>query len=73
MKKLTFLLLLPFTLLAQVPNPADVFGFEPGADYKLADYTQLQDYYQQLGVTIHKVEQTYPHDAVCAACTCQNK
>ena len=48
MKKLTFLLLLPFTLLAQVPNPTDVFGFEPGADYKLADYTQLQDYYQQL-------------------------
>lgn len=45
---LLLLFLLPFTLLAQVPKPADVFGFEPGADYKLADYTQLQDYYQKL-------------------------
>ncbi len=47
MKKFV-LLILPFNLFAQVPKPSDVFGFEPGADYKLADYSQLQDYYQKL-------------------------
>lgn len=31
-----------------VPKPADVFGFEPGADYKLANYTQITDYFQKL-------------------------
>ncbi len=30
----------------------------------------FKDYYEQLGITIHKVEQTYPYDAVCEACTC---
>lgn len=48
MKYLAILLILPITLLAQIPKPADVFGFEPGADYKLADYDQLQEYYQKL-------------------------
>lgn len=33
---------------AQVPKPSDVFGFEPGADYKLAMYDQMLDYYKQL-------------------------
>ncbi|MBI4539211.1 MAG: hypothetical protein HY704_06870, partial [Gemmatimonadetes bacterium] len=32
----------------QVPHPKDVFGFEPGADYKMADYTQVQDYLRKL-------------------------
>ena len=54
MKALIFLLL-PITLLAQVPKPADVFGFEPGADYKLANYTQLQDYYKQLADASNRV------------------
>lgn len=33
---------------AQIPKPVDVFGFEPGADYKLAMYDQMLDYYKQL-------------------------
>ncbi|MGH7483182.1 MAG: M14 family zinc carboxypeptidase [Longimicrobiales bacterium] len=35
-------------LAAQVPAPADVFGFEPGADYELADYAQMVEYFRQL-------------------------
>jgi hypothetical protein len=31
-----------------VPTPASVFGFEPGADYKLATYDQSIDYFRKL-------------------------
>lgn len=40
---------------AQVPRPADVLGFEPGADYELADYDQLLDYYRQLDAASDRV------------------
>ncbi len=40
--------LLPSLTFAQAPAPAEVFGFEPGDDYKLASYDQLLDYYRQL-------------------------
>ncbi|MGE0582920.1 MAG: M14 metallopeptidase family protein [Steroidobacteraceae bacterium] len=33
---------------AALPEPRDVLGFEPGTDYKLADYGQLLDYYRAL-------------------------
>jgi len=33
---------------AQAPRPQDVFGFTPGDDYKLADYSQLLQYYREL-------------------------
>ena len=33
---------------AAVPSPADYFGFEPGADHKLADYGQIRGYFQAL-------------------------
>ena len=41
---------LPTNAFAQsaVPKPADVFGFEPGSDYKLAYYSQIVDYLEQL-------------------------
>ncbi len=42
------LLLGSVAAVAEVPKPADVFGFEPGADYKIADYKQILDYYQRL-------------------------
>jgi hypothetical protein len=29
---------------AQVPRPADVIGFEPGTDYRLATYDQIHRY-----------------------------
>src|SRR3954451_11177174 len=31
-----------------VPAPASVFGFEPGADYKLATYDQSIEYFRKL-------------------------
>jgi hypothetical protein len=34
--------------VAEVPKPADVFGFEPGADYKIADYGQVLEYFRLL-------------------------
>ncbi|MBD2703477.1 peptidase M14 [Spirosoma sp. BT702] len=42
--------------LAQVPKPADVFGFEPGADYKLANTKMLIDYYQKLDKASPRVQ-----------------
>ncbi len=34
---------------AAIPSPASAFGFEPGADYKLATYDQSVDYFRQAG------------------------
>jgi len=44
------------TVEAQVPAPQDVFGFEPGADHKMADYDQVMTYYRQLGESSDRVE-----------------
>jgi hypothetical protein len=44
------LLVMPVVLPAQsagIPTPASVFGFEPGADQKLANYEQVVSYYQK--------------------------
>lgn len=38
----------PCGLLAQVPAPASVIGWEPGEDYKLADYGQIRSYLEAL-------------------------
>ena len=38
-----------------VPRPSDVFGFEPGEDYKLADYDQMREYYAQLAAASNRV------------------
>ena len=47
------LLLPPAILLGQrgLPTPASVFGFEPGADYKLATYDQSVDYFRKLAAS----------------------
>jgi len=55
------LLLLIFVMIAataysQVPSPADVYGFEVGADYKLANYDQMLEYYDQLDATSDRVQ-----------------
>jgi hypothetical protein len=42
-------------LRAQVPAPAEVFGFEPGTDYELADYRQLTEYYRRLAAASNRV------------------
>ena len=55
----TILLLLSVTfsqLFAQVPTPESIFGFQVGADYKLADYDQMLDYYNQLDATSSRVQ-----------------
>jgi hypothetical protein len=41
---------------AQAPAPEDVFGFEPGADYKMADYDQVMTYYRQLSEASDRVQ-----------------
>ena len=43
-------LALTITLPAQrrLPAPASVFGFEPGADNKLATYDQVVDYFKKV-------------------------
>jgi len=56
---------LPFVLLASgshaaaqqdVPHPRVLFGFEPGADYHLADHGQLLDYYSRLDESSDRVK-----------------
>jgi Zinc carboxypeptidase len=37
-----------YLLIASVPAPEDHFGYQPGADYKLATYTEIIGYFQKL-------------------------
>lgn len=55
---LLVVLIYPYQSQAQnvIPKPIDVFGFEPGADYKLANYTQVSSYLQQLDAASDRVE-----------------
>ena len=46
------------TSLAQVPTPESVLGFEPGADYKLADWDQVRGYYEKLDAASDRVRMT---------------
>ncbi len=49
---------LSITSYSQVPAPEDVFGFKVGADFKLADYDQMLDYYEQLEQASDRVIKT---------------
>jgi hypothetical protein len=40
----------------QVPHPSEIFGFEPGEDYHLADLSQLYAYYEALAEASPRVE-----------------
>ena len=40
----------------QLPRPAETFGFEPGADYQLADYEQMIAYYRKLDAASDRVQ-----------------
>ena len=53
---LVFTVLVPSLAAGQVPAPKDVFGFEPGADYKMANYDQVTAYYRQLTDTSDRVQ-----------------
>ncbi len=40
---------------AEPRSPAEVFGFQPGDDYKLASYEQMETYYRQLAAESDRV------------------
>ncbi len=42
--------------VAQLPRPGDTFGFEPGADYKMANYEQMLAYYAKLDAATDRVQ-----------------
>jgi hypothetical protein len=46
----------PESGVAIAPAPADIIGFDPGEDYKLADYGQLLEYYRALAAASDRVE-----------------
>ena len=41
---------------AEPPSPADAFGFQPGDDYKLASYAQMEAYYRELAAESSRVQ-----------------
>ena len=42
--------------MAQIPKPSETFGFEPGADYKMATYDQMLSYYDKLDASTDRVK-----------------
>ncbi|NIP59260.1 MAG: peptidase M14, partial [Gemmatimonadetes bacterium] len=52
----TALLALSAPLTAQAPTPESVIGWEPGADYELADYSQIEEYFQTLDAASDRIE-----------------
>src|SRR5437870_7932676 len=48
---LLFLLLAAPLAAASLPAPEAVFGFRPGADYKLATYNQSVDYFKRIAAS----------------------
>ena len=38
-----------------VPHPRDILGFTPGDDYRIADFTQMQEYFQALALASPRV------------------
>lgn len=46
------------TAFAQIPKPSATFGFEPGADYKMATYDQMLAYYEKLDASTDRVKVT---------------
>ena len=47
---------LPYVAQAAPKSPAEMFGFNPGDDYKLASYEQMEAYYRQLAAESDRVE-----------------
>ena len=40
---------------AAVPTPKDHFGFEPGEDYKLANYEEITGYFRKLAESSDRI------------------
>lgn len=56
---LSFLVFLSFQVYAQVgsiPTPESIIGFEPGTDYKMANWDQVYAYFKALDTASDKVE-----------------
>ncbi|MEJ2090504.1 MAG: M14 family metallopeptidase [Gammaproteobacteria bacterium] len=50
-------MLIPCAAVAQdLPQPRDVFGFNAGDDYQLADYQQALEYYRQLDAATDRMQ-----------------
>ncbi len=64
MMKIKLITLMAFTMMltswtfAQIPKPVETFGFEPGADYKMATYDQMLSYYEKLDAATDRVKVT---------------
>jgi len=62
MKRNLFSLILALVTLvpafSQIPKPSATFGFEPGADYKMATYDQMLAYYEKLDAATDRVKVT---------------
>ena len=42
-------------LAAQLPTPADVIGFAPGEDYRLAPYAPIARYFEELAASTDRM------------------
>ncbi|MBI5085060.1 MAG: hypothetical protein HZB13_10750 [Acidobacteria bacterium] len=51
----TVLALIAASLLAAVPTPKEHFGFNPGEDYKLANYAELTGYFKKLAASSDRI------------------
>ena len=52
-----FAVLLSFSTASAAPaSPSEIFGFQPGDDYKLASYEQMEVYYRQLAQESDRVQ-----------------
>lgn len=49
-------LLTAFTIQAEPRSPEQMFGFQPGDDYKLASYEQIEAYFRQLAQESDRVQ-----------------
>ncbi len=58
MRRLLILTLSLVCWAAPVPTPKEHFGFDPGDDYQLADFTQLAAYFQKLALSSERIRLT---------------
>ncbi|HOO10623.1 MAG TPA: M14 family zinc carboxypeptidase, partial [Cyclobacteriaceae bacterium] len=54
----TAIMAMAVTVFGQIPKPSETFGFEPGADYKMATYDQMLSYYEKLDAATDRVKVT---------------
>ncbi|MFV1987716.1 MAG: M14 metallopeptidase family protein [Gemmatimonadota bacterium] len=45
----------PLSAAGQVPTPADIIGFAPGEDYKLANYAPIKTYFEALAASTDRM------------------